>query len=471
MLPVVPPGGGDSPYDSPSSFAGSPELVSLRLPGRRRPARHRRLWPRRLGCVTACAHVTGPPSAFARAACARPSSASKPGSRGTAWKSCASASAFGCPTTRCSRRSRASTRASRWFHWPAELRRREPAALRAARARPGWRDRLPRVRAAAVRSAMAAAARPRPAPRRAAARRHSDVRGARRRRRLAAPRICFCSTSRANGAAWPVCRPTTSAPTASAGATRCTTGRACARPATLGGSSGCAATCAASTPSGSITSSASIATGRSRRARPARARGASSRCRVTTFSAGSRGARASCRSSPKTWASSRPRSRRCATPSGCRACACWRSPSPTAREAYLPHRFHRALRRVHGHPRQRHHASAFWTRASAQPDQHEREQLDRQRERALAYSGSDGREPHWDLIRSALGFGRQHRHFPDPGRARFGHGSPHERARNARTEIGAIGSQAELLSSKVAAKLARLTETYERLPSEPSSRP
>jgi 4-alpha-glucanotransferase len=30
MLPVVPPGGGDSPYDSPSSFAGSPLLVSLR---------------------------------------------------------------------------------------------------------------------------------------------------------------------------------------------------------------------------------------------------------------------------------------------------------------------------------------------------------------------------------------------------------------------------------------------------------
>ena len=30
MLPVVPPGSGDSPYDSPSSFAGSPQLVSLR---------------------------------------------------------------------------------------------------------------------------------------------------------------------------------------------------------------------------------------------------------------------------------------------------------------------------------------------------------------------------------------------------------------------------------------------------------
>src|SRR5688572_10906495 len=29
MLPVVPPGGGDSPYDSPSAFAGSPLLVSL----------------------------------------------------------------------------------------------------------------------------------------------------------------------------------------------------------------------------------------------------------------------------------------------------------------------------------------------------------------------------------------------------------------------------------------------------------
>ncbi|HEX6767485.1 MAG TPA: 4-alpha-glucanotransferase [Polyangiaceae bacterium] len=31
MLPVMPPGGGDSPYDSPSAFAGSPLLVSLEL--------------------------------------------------------------------------------------------------------------------------------------------------------------------------------------------------------------------------------------------------------------------------------------------------------------------------------------------------------------------------------------------------------------------------------------------------------
>ncbi|HEV8549154.1 MAG TPA: 4-alpha-glucanotransferase [Polyangiaceae bacterium] len=31
MLPCVPPGGGDSPYDSPSAFAGSPWLVSLEL--------------------------------------------------------------------------------------------------------------------------------------------------------------------------------------------------------------------------------------------------------------------------------------------------------------------------------------------------------------------------------------------------------------------------------------------------------
>jgi 4-alpha-glucanotransferase len=31
MLPVVPPGGGNSPYDSPSAFAGSPWLVSLEL--------------------------------------------------------------------------------------------------------------------------------------------------------------------------------------------------------------------------------------------------------------------------------------------------------------------------------------------------------------------------------------------------------------------------------------------------------
>jgi 4-alpha-glucanotransferase len=31
MLPVVPPGGGNSPYDSPSAFAGSPLLVSLEI--------------------------------------------------------------------------------------------------------------------------------------------------------------------------------------------------------------------------------------------------------------------------------------------------------------------------------------------------------------------------------------------------------------------------------------------------------
>src|SRR3982751_3924043 len=31
MLPVGPLGGGDSPYDSPSSFAGNPWLVSLEL--------------------------------------------------------------------------------------------------------------------------------------------------------------------------------------------------------------------------------------------------------------------------------------------------------------------------------------------------------------------------------------------------------------------------------------------------------
>ena len=31
MLPVGPPGGGNSPYDSPSAFAGSPLLISLEL--------------------------------------------------------------------------------------------------------------------------------------------------------------------------------------------------------------------------------------------------------------------------------------------------------------------------------------------------------------------------------------------------------------------------------------------------------
>jgi 4-alpha-glucanotransferase len=95
---------------------------------------------------------------------------------------------------------------------------------------------------------------------------------------------------------------------------------------------------------------------------------------------------------------------------------------------------------------------------------HEREQLLRQRERALAYAGSDGREPHWDLIRSALASVADTAIFPLQDV--LGQGTE-ARMNVPGTPSGNWGYRvkAGLLSSSVAAKLTRLTETYERLPS------
>ena len=67
----------------------------------------------------------------------------------------------------------------------------------------------------------------------------------------------------------PARRPTPTPPTASCGATRCTTGRRCGAAATAGGWSACAARWSCSTSPGSTTSAASSPTGR---CRPARAR-------------------------------------------------------------------------------------------------------------------------------------------------------------------------------------------------------
>ncbi len=82
-------------------------------------------------------------------------------------------------------------------------------------------------------------------------------------------RDATCSSSTAKGARrWSrACRPTTSAPTASSGATRSIAGRRWRPTATPGGSSGCAPTCAGSTCSGSTTSAASPPTGRCPRRR------------------------------------------------------------------------------------------------------------------------------------------------------------------------------------------------------------
>ena len=82
---------------------------------------------------------------------------------------------------------------------------------------------------------------------------------------------------------WPACRPTCSAPPASAGATRCTAGARMRRKATPGGSSASGAPSSWSTSCASITSAASPATGRSRPASPrpstaAGCRGPARRC-------------------------------------------------------------------------------------------------------------------------------------------------------------------------------------------------
>jgi 4-alpha-glucanotransferase len=131
-------------------------------------------------------------------------------------------------------------------------------------------------------------------------------------------------------------------------------------------------------------------------------------------------------------------------------------------EAYLPHRFHQrcvVYTGTHDNDTMR----GFLEAPERTQDVHERQQLTRQRDRALAYSGSDGREPHWDLIRSALASVADTAIFPIQDVLGLG---TEARMNVPGTPDGNWGYRvrAELLSSAVAAKLTRLTETYERCP-------
>jgi len=132
-------------------------------------------------------------------------------------------------------------------------------------------------------------------------------------------------------------------------------------------------------------------------------------------------------------------------------------------EAYLPHRFNQRCV-VYTGTHDNDTIVGLLDAGERAQSEHERVLLTRQRERALAYAGSDGREPHWDLIRSALGSVANTAIFPIQDV--LGQGTE-ARMNIPGTPNGNWGYrlQAELLSSKVAAKLARLTETYERLPS------
>ena len=114
-------------------------------------------------------------------------------------------------------------------------------------------------------------------------------------------------------------------------------------------------------------------------------------------------ASAACRSSPRTWATSRPRSRRCATAFDLPGMRILQFAFGDDAEAddYLPHNYIPPLRRLHRHARQRHHR-----RLVHRP-------TGRHRRRARAGRGRAGVRPprtsarpaseiHWDLIRLAL---------------------------------------------------------------------
>jgi 4-alpha-glucanotransferase len=132
-------------------------------------------------------------------------------------------------------------------------------------------------------------------------------------------------------------------------------------------------------------------------------------------------------------------------------------------EAYLPHRFNQRCV-VYTGTHDNDTMVGFLDSAERAVDASERAQLTRQRERALTYAGSDGREPHWDLIRSAMASVANTAIFPIQDVLGL---NTEARMNVPGTANGNWGYRldAGLLSSKVAAKLARLTETYERLPS------
>jgi 4-alpha-glucanotransferase len=131
-------------------------------------------------------------------------------------------------------------------------------------------------------------------------------------------------------------------------------------------------------------------------------------------------------------------------------------------EAYLPHRFPRRCV-VYTGTHDNDTVRGFLEASERTHDARERQQLARERDRALAYAGSDGREPHWDLIRSALSSVADIAIFPIQDVLGLG---TEARMNVPGTADGNWGYRvrSELLSSAVAAKLTRLTETYERCP-------
>jgi 4-alpha-glucanotransferase len=96
-------------------------------------------------------------------------------------------------------------------------------------------------------------------------------------------------------------------------------------------------------------------------------------------------------------------------------------------------------------------------------DPAERARLEGERKRALAYAGSDGREPHWDFIRLALSSVANTALFPLQDV--LGQGTE-SRMNVPGTAFGnwTYRCKAEDLSASVSERLGTLCATYERIP-------
>ena len=176
MLPVGPTGYGNSPYSAQSAFAGNPALISRRSPGRGRPADRPAIAASRTTQM-----LRGGVRGVSRTAAATRLPALSP-ARPAGWLD-------DFALYRALKRAHGEVQ---WTPLAGELRDRDPRALAGARAT--LADEIAFVRFEQWRFARdwRAAARLRARARHRADRRHPDLRGARQRRRLA--RTASCST-------------------------------------------------------------------------------------------------------------------------------------------------------------------------------------------------------------------------------------------------------------------------------------
>ena len=158
-------------------------------------------------------------------------------------------------------------------------------------------------------------------------------------------------------------------------------------------------------------------------------------------------AAAICRSSPKTWASSRRTWTRCATSSACPACACCSSRSAATRTTRTCRTSTRDTSCLHRHPRQRHRRGWFEHRSGETAPRASAE-----RALCLRYLGTDGAEIHWDFIRAArCRWPRRSRRSRTP-RPRFRRPHEHARPRGGQLVLAAPARGAHRGASRPAAR-------------------